>query len=115
MTAPRKIGRYEILEHVARGGMGVVYRGRDTVLDREVAIKIMTADFSADESARPRFYREAKAAAKLQHRNIVTIFDFAEEDGVPYIVMEFLHGLTLAQRLQIEEPLSLDNKSATAP
>ncbi len=80
--------------------MGVLYRGFDPVLDREVAIKLMHADFSEDtEQMRPRFYREARAAAKLQHRNIVTIFEFAEESNVPYIVMEFLRGTPLGARI----------------
>ena len=90
------IGRYEVIERVGRGGMGVLYRGRDPVLDREVAIKVMAGDFSADESARARFFREARAAARLQHRNIVTIFEFAEDNGTPYIAMEFLRGRSLA-------------------
>ena len=93
METPATFGRYEVIERVGRGGMGVLYRGFDPVLDREVAIKVMHADFSEDtEQMRPRFYREARAAAKLQHRNIVTIFEFAEESNVPYIVMEFLRG-----------------------
>ena len=97
-ATPDKIGRYQILERVGRGGMGVLYRGFDPVLDREVAIKVMLADFSEDtEQMRPRFYREAKAAAKLQHRNIVTMFEFAEENNQPHIVMEFLRGAA-AQR-----------------
>ncbi|MBI2835032.1 MAG: protein kinase [Acidobacteria bacterium] len=106
----RKIGRYEVLERVGRGGMGVLYRALDPVLDREVAIKLMSTDFTADESARPRFFREARAAAKLQHRNIVTIFEFAEEEGVPYIVMEFLRGTNLTGRLQKVPSLPLDSK-----
>jgi serine/threonine-protein kinase len=110
MDIPAKIGRYEILERVGRGGMGVLYRGRDPVLDREVAIKVMKADFQEDEAARPRFYREAKAAAKLQHRNIVTIFEFGEEDQTPYIVMEFLRGQDLARRLRADPPLTLEEK-----
>ena len=66
---PEKIGRYQILERVGKGGMGVLYRGFDPVLDREVAIKLMLMDFTEDtEQMRPRFYREAQAAAKLQHR-----------------------------------------------
>ncbi len=81
--------------------MGVLYRGRDPVLDREVAIKVMAGDFSTDESARSRFFREARASARLQHRNIVTIFEFAEDAGTPYIAMEFLRGQSLSQRLRI--------------
>jgi len=107
---PKTLGRYEIAERVGRGAMGVVYRGRDPVLDREVAIKLMHADFSDDENARPRFFREARAAAKLQHRNIVTIFEFNEEDDVPYIAMEFLRGQSLSARVTTPPPLTLVEK-----
>ncbi len=108
---PEKIGRYQILERVGKGGMGVLYRGIDPVLDREVAIKLMLMDFSEDtEQMRPRFYREAQAAAKLQHSNIVTIFEFAEDHNTPYIVMEFLRGSSLAQRMTSPLPLTLDDK-----
>jgi hypothetical protein len=92
----KTIGRYEVRECVGRGGMGALFRGHDPVLDREVAIKTMLADFSRDEDGRARFYREARAVARLQHRNIVTLFDFGEEAGAPYIVMEFLIGQTVA-------------------
>lgn len=110
-SMPDKIGRYQILERVGRGGMGVLYRGHDPVLDREVAIKVMLADFSEDtEQMRPRFYREAKSAAKLQHRNIVTVFEFAEENNQPHIVMEFLRGLPLSTRMEQAPPLTLDDK-----
>ena len=108
---PDKIGRYQILERVGKGGMGVLYRGIDPVLDREVAIKLMLVDFSEDEEQlRPRFYVEARAAAKLQHRNIVTVFEFAEEGNTPYIVMEFLRGTSLAARIVSPLPLALDAK-----
>ena len=110
MEQPRTIGRYEVLERVGRGGMGVLYRGRDPVLDREVAIKVMAGDFTADESARTRFYREARASARLQHRNIVTIFEFAEDNGTPYISMEFLRGMSLSQRMTSGPPLTLVQK-----
>ena len=107
-TLPDKIGRYQILERVGRGGMGVLYRAFDPVLDREVAVKVMLADFSNDtEQMRPRFYREAKAAAKLQHRNIVTVFEFAEENNQPHIVMEFLRGIPLNTRMTALPPLTL--------
>jgi serine/threonine-protein kinase len=106
-----RIGRYQVLEKVGKGGMGVLYRGFDPVLDREVAIKLMLTDFTEDtEQMRPRFYREARAAAKLNHRNIVTIFEFAEESNVPYIVMEFLRGTALGTRMRGSPPLSLDDK-----
>lgn len=108
---PDKIGRYQILERVGRGGMGVLYRGFDPVLDREVAVKVMLADFSEDaEQMRPRFYREARSAAKLQHRNIVTVFEFAEEQNQPHIVMEFLRGSPLSSRMEEPPPLTLDDK-----
>lgn len=112
MTNPTKIGRYEIIDRVGRGGMGVLYRGRDSVLEREVAIKVMSTDFDADsdDTARPRFYREARAAAKLQHRNIVTIFEFGEEDHTPFIVMEFLRGQDLSKRMRSEPSLTLEEK-----
>ncbi len=110
METPATIGRYEVIERVGRGGMGVLYRGRDPILDREVAIKVMAGDFSSDESARTRFYREARAAARLQHRNIVTIYEFAEDTGTPYIAMEFLRGQSLAQRMQSGPPLTLVQK-----
>ena len=104
-------GRYRIVGEVGRGGMGVIYRGVDSVLEREVAIKVMSADFAdAGEDAKARFLREAKAAAKLQHRNIVTVFEFAEQDGVSYIVMEFLKGRSLASRLASGPPLPLEQK-----
>jgi hypothetical protein len=108
---PEKIGRYQILERVGRGGMGVLYRAFDPVLDREVAVKVMLADFSDDtEQMRPRFYREAKAAAKLQHRNIVTVFEFAEENNQQHIVMEFLRGAPLNVRMNEQPPLTLPAK-----
>ena len=108
---PDSIGRYQILERVGAGGMGVLYRGFDPKLDREVAIKVILTDFSEDaEQMRPRFYREAKATARLQHRNIVTVFEFVEDQNQPHIVMEFLRGLPLAKRMAAAPPLMLDDK-----
>src|SRR5438874_1511466 len=102
---PTQIGRYQVLERVGKGGMGVLYRGIDPVLDREVAIKLMLGDFSDDtEHLRPRFYREARAVAKLQHRNIVTVFEFAEDGTTPYIVMEFLRGTSLQSPIDSQPP-----------
>ncbi len=110
MGDPSSIGRYEIVERVGRGGMGVLYRGRDPVLDREVAIKVMLADLSDDDDARARFFKEARAAARLQHRNIVTVYEFGEADGSSYIAMEFLKGQSLVARMRTPPPLTLDEK-----
>src|SRR4051812_24672093 len=108
---PAQIGRYQILDRVGQGGMGVLYRAIDPALDREVAIKLMLGDFADDiEQLRPRFQREARAIAKLQHRNIVTVFEFAEDAGVPYIVMEFLRGTSLSARPKAEPPLTIVEK-----
>src|ERR1700720_2579490 len=107
------IGRYRIIERVGRGGMGVLYRAFDPMLDREVAIKVMAADFDSAENAdeaRARFFREARAAGRLQHRNIVTIFEFAEDAGTPYTVMEFLRGQNLAARISTGPAFSLAEK-----
>jgi serine/threonine-protein kinase len=111
VEVPGTFGRYEVIERVGRGGMGVLYRGKDPVLDREVAIKVMSGDFSSDEAARARFFREARAAARLQHRNIVTIYEFAEDEhGTPYIAMEFLRGRSLSGRIGQEPLLTLVQK-----
>jgi serine/threonine protein kinase len=107
MDVPPFIGRYKVLERVARGTMGVVYRAHDPTLDREVAVKVMFGIDAENETARQRFYRDARAAARLQHPNIVTVFEFADHDGMPYIVMEFLRGMSLANRLRGDRPLSL--------
>jgi serine/threonine-protein kinase len=110
-SVPTQIGRYQIIERVGQGGMGVLYRGIDPVLDREVAIKVMIGDYADDlDQLRPRFQREARAIARLQHSNIVTVFEFAEDDGAPYIVMEFLRGASLSARAKAEPPLTMDEK-----
>lgn len=103
-----RIGRYEIIEQVGRGSMGVVYRAQDTVLEREVALKLLWEDFCDDESALARFQREARAVARLTHRNIVTLYELGQqEDGRPYIAMEFLRGQPLDKRLRSEPALTL--------
>lgn len=95
MTQPQKIGRYEIIEEKGRGAMGAVYIARDPAMDRIVALKtihsLALSGPQADEF-RERFYREARAAGGLSHPGIVTIFDVGEQDGVPYLVMEFIEG-----------------------
>jgi serine/threonine-protein kinase len=107
---PKSIGKYEILQLVGRGGMGVLYRARDPILERDVALKMMLVDFSTDPTARERFQREAKAVARLQHRNVVTIHELGEADGTPYIVMEFLSGQDLEHLVKGDRPLTLAEK-----
>ncbi len=107
---PQTIGRYRIVECIGRGGMGVLYRAHDPLLERDVAIKLMLVDFKADPAARERFHREARAVARLQHRNVVTIHELGESEGTPYIVMEFLTGRDLEALLKRDPPLGLDEK-----
>ncbi len=95
-----KIGPYDILAPLGAGGMGEVYRARDTRLDREVAIKILPAASRADADARARFRREALALSRLNHPNIETVYDFGEDAGVDYLVLEFVPGETLGSRLE---------------
>ena len=92
--------RYEDVELVARGGMADVYRATDAVLGRVVAIKVLADRYAADDGFRARFTREALTAASLSHPNVVTIFDVGEHDGTPFIVMEYLAGGSLADRLR---------------
>lgn len=91
--------RYELLEVLGRGGMGVVYRARDRVLDRVVAVKVLPLDRAQDPTAIARFEREALAAAGLSHRNIVSVFDFGTDQETRFIVMEYLAGQSLARRV----------------
>ena len=85
-----RIGRYEILDRVASGGQGTVYRARDTVLDRVVALKVINQLVADDLAYVEALQREARLAARLSHPNITTVYDFQIEDGIPYIVMEFV-------------------------
>jgi len=94
-----RVGRYELIEKIGKGGMGVVYKGRDSVIGRPVAVKMLVSDVDVSEEARERFFREARSAGQLAHRNIITIYDFGEEGGRAYIVMELLSGESLATLL----------------
>src|SRR6516164_2297847 len=105
------LGRYEIIEQLGQGSMGVVYRARDPMLDRDVAIKrilVPAGDGPAAAEFRERFFREARAAGKLSHPGIVTVFDVAEHEGTPFLVMEYVAGRTLLSILQSGERVSLD-------
>ncbi len=98
------LGPYTILGRVGAGGMGEVYRARDTRLDRDVAIKALPAGVSQDAAAIKRFRREAKALASLSHPNILTVYDIGEQDGVTFVVMELLQGETLRSRIRKSPP-----------
>src|SRR5271169_1373618 len=94
-----RLGPYEILSPLGAGGMGEVYRARDTRLDRTVAIKVLPSHLSDDPALRQRMEREAKAISALQHSNICTLYDIGSQDGTDFLVMEYLEGQTLADRL----------------
>jgi serine/threonine protein kinase len=104
------IGRYRIKSRLGRGGMGMVYRGVDEALEREVAVKTLTGEGMLEEENRQRFQIEAKAAARLQHPNIVTVYELGEDRGIPFIAMELLPGADLETLLRSGEPLSLQER-----
>ena len=93
------ISHYRIIEKLGAGGMGVVYRAHDERLDRDVALKVLPTGTLADEAARKRFHKEALALAKLNHPNIGAVYDFDTQDGVDFLVMEYIAGGTLVNRL----------------
>ncbi len=93
------LAHYEILDELGRGGMGVVYRARDTKLGREVAIKVLPAELAEDSERLSRFEREAKLLAQLNHPGIATLHGFEKVDGTPFLVMELVEGETLAERI----------------
>src|SRR5882762_7488355 len=102
-----KLGPYEILTPLGAGGMGEVYRARDTRLERSVAIKVLPAQFSSDPVHKQRFEREAKAVSSLNHPHICVLHDIGHQDGIDYLVMECVEGETLAKRLE-KGPLPLE-------
>ncbi len=103
----RRLGPYEILSAIGAGGMGEVYKARDTRLDRIVAIKVLPAHLAGRAELRERFEREAKTIASLNHPHICVLHDIGQQDGIDYLVMEYLEGETLAERLK-KGPLPLD-------
>jgi eukaryotic-like serine/threonine-protein kinase len=106
LASGTKLGPYEILAPLGAGGMGEVYRARDTRLGRDVAVKALPAHLSSDSEARTRFEREAKTVSALNHPNICTLYDVGHQDGIDFIVMEYLEGETLEKRLE-KGPLPL--------
>ena len=114
-----KLGVYEILDPIGAGGMGEVYRARDTKLDRDVAIKVLPEEFATDEERLARFEREAKLLASLNHPNIASIYGFEESEGVNALVLELVEGPTLAERIaqgpiNVEETIAIAKQIAEA-
>jgi len=107
LAAGTKLGPYQIIASVGAGGMGEVYSARDSRLDRTVAVKILNASGIADPSAKERFDREARIISSLNHPHICHIYDVGQQDGLSYLVMEYLEGQTLADRL-LKGALPLD-------
>ena len=115
----RKVGSFEIVEMIGRGGMGVVYLARDTKLKRSVAIKSVPAALADDSTAQMRFKREAELLASLNHPNIAVIHDIIEEDKSGYLILEYVPGETLTERiarepLKLQEALSIGRQVAEA-
>jgi serine/threonine protein kinase len=100
LSAGTRLGPYEILSAIGSGGMGEVYRAKDTRLDRDVAIKVLLPVFSSNQERLKRFEQEARAAGLLSHPNILAIYDVGTEDASPYLVSELLEGETLRKRLE---------------
>src|SRR5215471_12341389 len=94
-----KLGPYEVLSQLGAGGMGEVYKARDTRLERIVAIKVLPEHLSTSAESRQRFEREAKTISQLSHPNICALYDVGNQDGTEFLVMEYLEGETLADRL----------------
>jgi serine/threonine-protein kinase len=105
-----KIGKYDVLDVLGQGGMGIVYRAVDSKIGRLVAIKMMTSGYSGNPELLKRFYREAQSAGKLQHPNIVTIYDLGDEGGNPYMVMEFMQGEPLDKIIDERKPMPLADR-----
>ena len=100
LAAGTKLGPYEIADQLGAGGMGEVYRATDTRLDRTVAIKVLPEHLADRADLRERFEREAKAVSSLNHPHICTLHDIGEQDGIHYLVMEYVDGETLQQQLE---------------
>src|SRR5512138_1061610 len=114
LSLGRRLGPYEIVAHLGAGGMGEVYKARDTRLDRMVAVKILPAALAADVHFRDRFAREARTISSLEHPHICTLYDVGQDGDVAYLVMQFLDGETLSDRgaLPVGEALRLARQVA---
>ncbi|HEX6987011.1 MAG TPA: protein kinase, partial [Planctomycetaceae bacterium] len=96
----RTLGRYRLTGLLGGGGMGVVYRARDEVIERDVAVKVLPPELAGDSSALSRFLSEAKAAGRLSHANVVSLHEIGEEDGTQYLVMELVAGGSLGEEVR---------------
>ena len=119
LAAGTRLGLYEVVSPIGKGGMGEVYRARDTKLDRDVAIKVLPEEFANDDERLARFEREAKLLASLNHPNIASIYGLEESDGVKALVLELVEGPTLAERIAegpipVEETLAIAKQIAEA-
>ncbi len=113
MKLPARFAKYE-LEKYLGGGMAEVYQARDTVLGRTVAVKLLSSQGAADEATRARFLLEARVSSGIAHENVITTYDYGEQDGVPYMVLEYLTGQTLKDLLHSAEPLPLRRRVSLA-
>ena len=107
---PSWIGKYEVTGVVGRGGMGTVYKATDSRIGRPVAIKILSGAYDDDPDLLARFYREAKSTGSLQHQNIVTVYELGDQEGIPYLVMEYLEGQSLDALFASKKPLRIAEK-----
>src|SRR5262245_44017645 len=105
-----KVGKYEVLAEMARGSMGILYRARDTVLDREVALKTIAGTGALDPELKERFYREARAGAKLHHPNVITVYELGEQGDLVFIALELLSGCDLRQFIAQRRELPPEKK-----
>src|ERR1051325_11886418 len=106
-----RLGKYEVLAELAKGSMGVLYRARDTVLDREVALKTIAGTGNLDPELKERFYREARAGAKLHHPNVITVYELGDQDGLVFIALELLSGSDLRHFIAERRQLPAEQKA----
>src|SRR5262247_2095284 len=103
----KPLGKYEVIAEIATGATGSIYRARDQMLDRQVALKVLRTDPEMDPELKERFYREARVCARLAHPNIITVYDLGEAEGNLYIAMELLSGSDLRKILAENRPFSM--------
>ncbi len=109
LSKPKRIGAYDVVSVIGRGGMGTVFKATDPRIGRSVAIKVLTAA-ADDPDLLLRFYREAKYTGNLQHQNIVTVYELGHQDGIPYLVMEYLEGVSLEAQIASGRPMPIAEK-----